>query len=180
MNVNKAILKAITFTSAVILSAYTNMASADNTPMRLKGLKVAIIKDAIGSKELITGNYNQGVAKLTIVNEQNESEFERAMGLCVANLKTNKFLAANKACSMAIDKINLNGDNTSQSNYLKSLAYSNRGILRYVEKDGYGALLDFTTALLLNDNDIVKQNIMHAKKALSSQNNSGTNLAKLQ
>lgn len=179
MKIKHILTHATVIASALIMSIYSISASANDkeNSLKLNGMKIAIIKNAIGSKELIAGNYNEGLTKLS--NSSKQNEYEGAMGLCVANLKTHRYIEANIACSQAIDTINNIADDSYHNRYLKSLAYSNRGVVRYLAKDSYGALDDFTTALLVDNNDIVKKNLLNIKTVIFNNKDNTIELAQL-
>jgi hypothetical protein len=137
--------------------------AADVKP-KLSGLKLAVIKDAIGSDEIVAGNYTTGLNKITDLQDKPLAAYDTAMGACVANIKLNDFSQASSACSKAIDAISAIKGRSRHNQYLKSIAYSNRAIVRYLSDDNQGALEDFTSALLVDDNSIVKNNILALKQ----------------
>ena len=95
------------------------------------------------------------------------------MGLCVASIKLSRFEEASTACTDAINAIEMSDSTLGRGRhgkYLKSIAYSNRGIARYLANDDTAAMTDFTTALMLNDNAIVKNNASTLKASLSIDN----------
>lgn len=125
----------------------------------LHGLKVAIIRGTVGSSDIITGDYQSGLNKLTHSNTDTTSGYDKSMGLCVANIKLNELESAHQACTDAIEEVDTIIGRSRQKHFLKALAYSNRAIVHYLSKDNHGALKDFTNALFVDDNDIVKANI---------------------
>jgi len=137
-----------------------NISESDN----LNGLKVAVIKDALGSDEIIAGDYGSGLTKLISKNTSDLTSFERAMGVCAASIKLNELNKAEIACSQAIEKIDALKGRARHRDFLKSVAYSNRAIVRHLVNDDQGALDDFTSALLIDDNSIVTENLLALKK----------------
>lgn len=178
------LITSITLLLTLLLSSTysTTSLASDNTESSknkaLNGLKVAIIKDAIGTSELVSGLYNQGLEKLKTSTSQMEAGFEQATGLCVANLKTKRLSEADKACNQAIHYINHVDSSINHIQFLKSLAYSNRGIVRYLSNDNLGALDDFITALLIDNNHIVQDNLINIKTIVFRPNNTTITLAK--
>ncbi len=165
-----------TFTLAKVLSLSALMATsaiADELPSKLNGLRIAVVKDALGSKELATGNYTIAENMLANTKSNPQASYERAMGLCVAYIKLEKLDEANIACSDAITSLNSEAS-SRRAKYLTAIAYSNRGIAKYLAKDSQGALEDMTDALLIDSNDIVKGNLVKMKGKLFAKQNSIT------
>lgn len=117
--------------------------------------KVAVIRDAIGTKGIVKGDYETSISDLTI----KESDFEVQMGLCVANMKLGKYELADTACTKAIEYISSDELNTSRAVYLASIAYSNRGIVKHYLNDKAAAFKDFNMALSFDSNDVVLTNL---------------------
>jgi hypothetical protein len=90
------------------------------------------------------------------------------MGLCVANLKVNRLAKAELACTQAIEAISAITADNKHNRYLKSLAYSNRGIVRYKSNSTLSAIEDFTTALKLSKRRYIKDNVAALKTAIAS------------
>lgn len=135
------------------------LANADDS-----NFKVAIIKDAAGSTDIIKGNFNESLNKMAQTPSTAAEEFELAMGLCVANIKLSQFDAAEKDCSVAISASKTMDTSTNERNKLSALAYNNRAISRALQEDTLGALDDFTSAMLLNQSTLVNNNLTHFKK----------------
>lgn len=125
--------------------------------------KVAIIKDAIGSAEIVSGAYDEGMNLLTTSEATPNSIFERAMGLCVANLKLRALNAADTACTDAINSSDSIGASSSKREELKALAYNNRGIVKVMKDEKLSAFDDFTSAILLDESSLVKANLATLK-----------------
>lgn len=123
---------------------------------------VAIIKNAQGSKELMAGQHRSGLQKL-----QQQSlikvSFEQAMGVCVAQLKQDEFTSAEASCSAAIALSQRELGNSQHAKLLKAYAYNNRAIVRHYLQDTLGALQDFTSAYLLNNNQTIYNNLSRFK-----------------
>ncbi|MCH2058510.1 MAG: hypothetical protein MK214_18260 [Thalassotalea sp.] len=154
-----------------LMSADTKLVEAkplETTP-KLHGLKIAVVKDAVGSTDIVAGEYTTGLSKIDELTPKQESGYDIAMGKCVANIKLNELASANMACSQAIESINEINGHSRHIEFLKSMALSNRAIVRYLSNDRLGALDDFTSALLVNDNDIVKSNILALKQIRADQ-----------
>ncbi|MAG76777.1 MAG: hypothetical protein CL811_08455 [Colwelliaceae bacterium] len=154
-----------------LMSAGTKLVEAKplETTSKLHGLKIAIVKDAVGSTDIVAGDYTTGLSKIDELTPKQESGYDIAMGKCVANIKLNELASANMACSQAIESIDEINGHSRHIEFLKSMALSNRAIVRYLSNDSLGALDDFTSALLVNDNDIVKSNILALKQIRADQ-----------
>ena len=150
-------------TLAFALSCSANAFAVDH----IEGFKVAIIKDAAGTTEIVDGHFAKGIDKLNHASET--SAFDVDMGLCVANLKSEKLHAAEKACSNAVSSTEMNVGRSRHGKLLKALAHSNRGIVRYLKNDTVGAYDDFTSALLLVDNKIIADNLTYFKSTITSE-----------
>ncbi|WP_448211295.1 hypothetical protein [Colwellia sp. MEBiC06753] len=163
---NKYIVKAtllVAVATFVGISANTVVANTMDSSTSLRGLKVAIVKDAIGTQDIVSGDYRSGLNKIASTTARVASPYDQAMGACVANIKLKKLAQANSDCSQAINAIDEVSGRSRQKEFLKSMAYSNRAIVRYLAQDNIGALDDLTSALLVDDNEIVKSNIMAFK-----------------
>lgn len=155
---NKYFAKTTLVASLLTISAHAVEANTFENP-NLNGLKVAIIKDAAGTEEILAGDYDNGLNKISNLSQEPLANYEYAMGICVANIKLREFAKANNACSKAIDAIESIKGRARHGKFLKSMAYSNRAIVRYLSKDSHGALEDFAQALMTNSNHVVKGNI---------------------
>ncbi|REL30401.1 hypothetical protein [Thalassotalea euphylliae] len=155
-------------------SAVAVAAKSVATEAKLNGLKLAVVKNAIGSNEIVEGKYQLGLSKLSSAPKDLASSYNQEMGMCVANIKLNKLSLADSACSNAIRQIDKVNGPTHQKQYLKSLAYSNRGIVRYLADDSLGAYEDFTSALLVDNNTIVKGNLLTFKQMAFTTNHQST------
>ncbi|NMP32280.1 hypothetical protein HII17_11935 [Thalassotalea sp. M1531] len=151
---------------ATLVSVGTSAVEATTLtqPIKLNGLKIAIIKNAVGTDEIISGDYSAGLSKIVATKKPELSNYDKAMGVCVASLKLNELDKADSACTKAIDEISAIKGRGRHGEFLKSMAYSNRAIVRYLAKDNTGALEDFTSALVVDNNSIVKDNILALKR----------------
>ena len=130
--------------------SYNNLSSA---------FKIAIVKNAVGTDDILDGNYNESLTRLNAVSLTSEDAFDKAMGVCVANLKMGKYEVAEKACSTAIIHIEATGNDYRHTRYLKSIAYSNRGIVNHFLGSKADAFSDFNAALSYDANDVVMENL---------------------
>ena len=151
-------------------SAVAVAAKNVTTDAKLNGLKLAVVKNAVGSDEIIAGDYQLGLNKMASAQQDPVSSYDQAMGVCVANIKLNDLSLADQACSLAVEQIDKVTGPSAQKQFLKSMAYSNRGIVRYLADDNVGALEDFTSALLVDDNTIVKNNLLTLKRISYTDN----------
>ena len=157
----------ITLLSLLIASTSAVAEISSTQPASMNGFKIAVIKYSSGTEDIISGNYLNGIN--TINSEDKESSaFEKSMGLCVANLKVNRLAKAELACTRAIEAISAITADNKHNRYLKSLAYSNRGIVRYKSNSTLSAIEDFTTALKLSKRRYIKDNVAALKNAIAS------------
>jgi len=131
--------------------------------------KLAIIKDYLGSREIVNGNFTKSIAYLTRKNADNSS-FELNMGLCTSYIKTHNINHSESACTAAItDLQSITADN-KQVTYLKSVSYSNRGVARYLKDDFTGAIEDLITAISIDSNSITEHNLLLVKHQSNQSN----------
>lgn len=157
MNIKKTIINALA-TSFLCVGSISALAS--ETPF-----KVAIIENALGSDDIISGNYNKFIKNLPS-NKPINSAFESNMSLCAAYIKTAEYDKSESACTAAIKTLKLIDLPIKKSLYLKALSFSNRGVSRYLNNDIAGSIDDFTTAMLVDVNTITKSNLTLAKHGL--------------
>jgi len=129
--------------------------------------KLAIIKDYLGSREIVDGDFTKSIAYLTRKNAD-KSSFELNMGLCTSYIKTHDINHSESACTAAITDLQSIKTNNKQVTYLQSVSYSNRGVARYLKNDFTGALEDLTTAISIDSNSITENNLTLAKRKLSA------------
>ncbi|GLX79431.1 hypothetical protein tinsulaeT_27710 [Thalassotalea insulae] len=159
--------------ATILLCTSSAIANTNN-----ENFTVAVIQDAVGSENLIAGNYHQGLTDLS--SKVSSDRFARLMGYCVAHIKTYKLAAAESSCTSAISALSSNAARGRKGKELKALAYSNRGIARFLNDDNLSAYEDFSTAKALSSNKIVIDNIRYFKKAIrviDSPDNSVESLA---
>lgn len=139
------------------------------------GMRIAIIKGAMGSNDIINGNYQQATSKLASLTlaaspDSTHETIEYAMGLCAAFIKMDKLSQAKQACTQAIVSLDSMTSSSQQVKYLMAMSYSNRGIAKYLADDTQGAYDDMTTAMLIDGNDVVKENLIQFKKTVTTDN----------
>lgn len=125
--------------------------------------KVAIIENTTASDEIISGKFEQSLSELKQNPSDLNTSFEHAMSLCVVNIKLNKFDNAEQHCSEAVNVAQTLSEEKTNSK-LVALAYNNRAIARALSEDNFGALDDFTSAVLLNHSSLINNNLSHFKK----------------
>ena len=155
MNIKPTLLK--TLLATLVLSNPVLAFESDSA------LRVAVVKNATGTNDIVKGNMSTGIKKLNR-RHKDEDSFGSNMSLCVAYLHSDDAKQSESACTAAIDsaeKINLR---SSKANYLKSLSYNNRGISRYINNDISGALSDLNAAVLIDDNTITVSNLELVKQ----------------
>lgn len=155
MNSKSIFLKALVTTLA--------LTSAMSATADTETFKVAIIKNALGSKDILNGNFNSSIEKL-ILKKKQHNNFNKNMGLCVAYSKTQNSIKSESACTAAIDNANSFRSHNKKVRYLKSLSYSNRGISRYRNGDVRGAMDDLTIAMSIDANPITESNLKLIQK----------------
>ena len=169
MKIKKIFLKSL-LTSLVFGSSLSAVADSDK-------FKIAIIGNAEGSKEILSGDFNNSIESLTKTSAV-KSSFENSMGLCAAYIKTNNANKSESACSTAIDSANAMNLRSKKGIYLKSLSYSNRGISRYLNNNISGAIEDLTMAISIDTNPITKNNLIFVTKSFAeTQDNNISNFA---
>lgn len=149
---------------ANLTASFASFASLNETPTPSysnlsSAFKIAIVRHAPGTADILDGNYNESLTRLNSISKNSDEAFEKAMGICVANLKMGAYEIAEKACSAAIIHIEAKGDNYNETHYLKSIAYSNRGIVNHFIGSKADAFADFNTALSFDANDVVMDNL---------------------
>lgn len=156
MNIKKRVINSLA-TSFLCASSISTLAS--EAPFKL-----AIIENAVGTKDIAAGDYAKFINSRSTENSIH-SAFERNMSLCAAYIKTAAYNKAESTCTAAINDLKSIALPRKKSLYLKSLSLSNRGVSRYLNKDITGSMDDFTTAMLTDSNTITKNNLSIAKHA---------------
>jgi hypothetical protein len=162
------LLSLLLVTSSAVIA---NTAPSDS--LSINGFKIAVIKGSVGTDDIISGDYLSGINSINS-EEKSSSTFEKSMGLCAANLKINHLEEAESACTDAIEAIQLvtgfnkHSEDNRHYKYLKSLAYSNRGIVRYQANNPLSAIEDFNTASKLSNRMYIKDNVAVIKTAMAS------------
>ena len=126
-------------------------------------LKVAVVKDATGTQDIVKGNFNSSIKKLTR-RHKTENSYNSNMSLCVAYLQADNKKQSELACTAAINNVEAMDLTNTNGLYLKSLSYSNRGISRYKNNDLSGALADLNQAILIDENTITLGNLKIIKQ----------------
>lgn len=126
--------------------------------------KVAVVKDSLGADKIVAGDYSDGMKDI----EMNDKiDFNHAMNLCAAQIKTYKFKKAEESCTKAIDSLSVNASRGRHGKLLKALAYSNRSIAKHLNNESYSAYEDLLTAKSLSENAIILDNIAYFKSSTS-------------
>lgn len=150
MTIKSTIFKVL-LTSFVLTSSVAALAK-DAT------FKIAVVKDAIGTKNIIAGDLTTSINQLTNTVKA-ENTFDNNMGLCVAYLQNKSIEKSESACTAAINSTKSMSLRNERAVYLKSLSYSNRGISRFLNHNFSGALEDLTIALSIDSNPITENNL---------------------
>lgn len=132
-------------------------ALANNAP-----LKVAVIKDAAQSDNIIKGKFVDSITSLS-KKKLDALTFEESTSLCVAYLRTKDSIKSEMACTAAVDSSKTIASKSNKALYLKSISYSNRGVSRYLSGDIPAAMDDLTTAILIDKNAITESNLASIK-----------------
>ena len=119
--------------------------------------QVAVVDSAPGTSDIVAGRYQQGIQTIGKINESNSDMYEMSLGVCTASLMESKLEEAEQACSSAISVHK--EKKTRKHRYLTSIAYSNRGIVKYKKGNFEGAFADFSAAKSLHNNRLVKKNL---------------------
>jgi hypothetical protein len=150
MNIKPTLLK--TLLATLVLSNPVLAFESDSA------LRVAVVKNATGTNDIVKGNMNNGIKKLNR-RHKDQYSFGSNMSLCVAYLHADDAKQSESACTAAIDSANKISLKSAKADYLKSLSYNNRGIARYINNDISGALSDLNAAVLIDDNIITVSNL---------------------
>jgi hypothetical protein len=126
--------------------------------------KVAVVKDTLGADKIVAGDYNNGMKDIEMIKKTN---FNHAMNLCAAQIKTYKFDKAEESCTKAIDSLSVNASRGRHGKLLKALAYSNRSIAKHLNNDSYSAYEDLLMAKSLSENVIIMDNLAYFKSSTS-------------
>ncbi|WDE04202.1 hypothetical protein SG34_023105 [Thalassomonas viridans] len=157
-----AFIRIMAATTALSLLPATQAFAKTPAANEVAGFKIAVINGSAGSANIISGDYQKGLEEIsTSYSGKTDISYawEYEFGLCAANLKMEQLEKAESACSRAITTMPRQMKRTRQGRYLHSVALSNRGIVRYISADVAGALADFNSAMAINENSIVKQNL---------------------
>lgn len=126
--------------------------------------KVAVVKDSLGADKIVAGDYSDGMKDIEMIEKIN---FNQAMNLCAAQIKTYRFKKAEESCTKAIDSLSVNASRGRHGKLLKALAYSNRSIAKHLNNESYSAYEDLLTAKSLSENAIILDNIAYFKSSTS-------------
>ncbi len=161
--------KTLTLVTMALLSGHASASYGTTPPTALNSMhnpfKVAVVKQAAGVKEIKRGNYQEGINEIAKSAKHSDDAFAEKLNLCAANLKMGVYTEAETACSDAITLISKT-EASDRADYLTSIAYSNRGIVRHYLADKAGAFADFNKAMTLDDNKVVRANVTALKTAL--------------
>ena len=169
----------VTLLSLLIASSTAFAGPSTTAAVSMKGFKIALVKNATGTEDIVSGNYLNGINNITedvkkssafekSMGYYESSAFDKLMGLCVANLKMNRLEKAERACTNAIKEKSGLAGRGKHNKYLKALALSNRGIVRYQAHSPLSAIEDFTAALKLNKSQLIKSNIAALKTSIAA------------
>ena len=129
-------------------------------------LKIAVVKDSIGAQDIVLGNINSSIEKLTSTQKVNKG-FNAKLNLCAAYLKSTEKSKSELACTAAISDIESMSKYNKKARYLKSVSYSNRAVARYQNKNMVGALADINAAFSIDANAITETNLKLIKQYTS-------------
>lgn len=152
--------------SVALLPLLSAAALADSTSQ----YKMAIIEDSTGSYAIKTGEYRQGVSRITqSVNQQDIYEqVARAMNLCVAYANLKQVQDAHLACDQAIALVKSINNSSGTSKDIASYAFNNRAIFKAKIQDYSGALDDLLMSMEISDNQIAQKNLLKLIKEQSA------------
>ena len=121
--------------------------------------EMVVILDSLGTKDLLKGEFQEAAGKIEDKKNRRRykhSTFEVSMASCVAEYGISKLVQAEKSCTNAIT--DYEGKSDKGHSYLKSLALSNRSIVRYKMGDFDSSFEDIKLALKTDENKIVTKN----------------------
>jgi hypothetical protein len=124
--------------------------------------RVAVVKNTLGANNIVAGEYESSIAKIS----DTHLDFNRAMNLCVAQIKTYNFELAENSCTKAIDSMSVNASRGRHGKLLKALAYSNRGIAKHLNNKSKTAYDDFLMAKSLSEDKIINDNMAYFKSSI--------------
>ena len=162
----------ILITLSLIVSLSASAYATAKSSSRIQGLKIAVIQNALGSSKLTQGEY-QSAANSLLTGVNSLPSYEKSFGLCVASLKLDHINQARAHCSKAIDLLGEITINKKKVSYLTAIAYSNRAIVNHFDGNHTAALSDLSSALLIDNNDIVKHNLLYLKEKYSNIKDAG-------
>ena len=153
--------------AVTILASSVALAKSQPEKNNFYGFKIAVITGTAGSENILSGAYQNGIEDISAHYEQGtlkttkaqKYDYEYELGLCVANLKISQLAKAEQSCTNAITMLPKLVKRSHKGKYLLSIAYSNRGVVRYLANNPQGALSDFNEAMDINTNEVVEQNL---------------------
>ena len=157
MNIKPKLLCTLLAGSLLSLTATANDSS----------FKLAVIENSLMSEDVVSGQYAKAIASVA-GNSDIMKSFEESTSLCVAYIKSGNSAEAESACTAAVENISKIKSKTSKVRYLEAISYSNRGVAKYFNEDLSGAMNDLTSAILIDDNSMVKTNLMLVKNQYSA------------
>lgn len=163
---HKALEASRKLTATILLLVSASALAEQASP---SAYQMAVIKDEAYGRVLLSGDYGQGIAKISSYSSKRAKTFAVKNNLCVAYTLTRKFEHAGPACeaALAISEQYARYDYWPTSPYTsrdQALAYSNRGVLRAVTGDFDGARQDFEFAARVDTNRATAAaNLAHLK-----------------
>ena len=151
------------YTFFILLTTISLNCLASN---KMKGFQVAVIRDSSGAKEILKGKYRLGLDKLAQHSSKKNSSFDSLLARCAARIMTRELKQAHLVCTDAIESYKNHKE--PKYKYLKSMAYSNRGIARFLLGDIIGASNDLEIASSINKNKIVLSNLSNLQSQISN------------
>lgn len=145
---------------ALVIVLATGSAIAE--PARDSFNMIVISNQAYG-EALIAGNYDAAIKSLTGKYKRRRESFAASNNLCVAYVKAGNTEQAEPACDAAVKKSRLKPRED------RAIALSNRGVLRALAGDPFGALYDLQAATRLETRArVAEQNLDRLHSRITS------------
>ncbi|WP_371373539.1 hypothetical protein [Thalassotalea aquiviva] len=130
--------------------------------------KVAVIRSAVTADEIEQGHYQKVVQKI-FSSLDHTSDANDQISLCAVWLKQGEYEKADAACTNAINLLDAMDQSQARLDYVKSIAYSNRAIVRFYLSQRQAAFSDVNSALLFDQNTVVMANLRALNLAVLKQ-----------
>lgn len=138
---------------------------AINTASAQDAFKVAVVEDALGTLQIMDGDYQKGLKQLESRSSRARKNYDVATGACVAKIMMKDLEQAKSSCDLAVAAYS--GRSGGHYDFLNSVAYSNRSVVLFKMGDTDGALSDLKRAVSIDQNEIASTNLIFLKSKLA-------------